>query len=515
MENNSITIRADNEGEALRIGAKKLGTDIAGLEIELVDKSTYSVYLKNVPGAVKIEVSKDGMTATLRRIVPPVGAGPPLTRQGVESELLDKGVVFGIDPEAVEKVVQWAQTKEMPPENFVIARGQEPEPGKDGAVEFHFPVALAAGTLNEDTGRIDFKERNALRNIKAGSLVAKITPATSGKDGHHVTGEPVLARAGKEVALVPAGNIRLSEDRLSFYAEIDGTITMVGPNAVAVLKHYVIKGDVDYSTGNLIMDGSLEIRGWIRSGFSVRASGNIDVFEGIEDARVEAGGDLLVKGGIIGGGEHLVRAGRNVKARFLENARLKAGGRIEVKDTISRGSVSARGQVVVQGGKGSILGGTVFSGHGIVANQLGSSSAVKTTVMVGDDPKASNVLSLRKKNMALEKRRSTKERRYLAGSGRPAQQVMPQGMPVERSPMMGKLRRTETLEEMKLEKFKERIAQTNEGDAKILRSIQVKKRAYSGTKIVMGGHYLDLVEDLLKPGTFVLDSQAGEIRLLV
>ena len=44
--------------------------------------------------------------------------------------------------------------------------------------------------------------------------------------------------------------------------------------------------------GNLTMDGSLVIKGWICAGFVVRASGEIHVGKGIEQASVDAGAFL-------------------------------------------------------------------------------------------------------------------------------------------------------------------------------------------------------------------------------
>ena len=64
----------------------------------------------------------------------------------------------------------------------------------------------------------------------------------------------------------------------------------------------MIKGNVDYDYGNIDFNGSVHITGSVLPGFTVKAKGDIVVDKNVEDAYLEAGGDINVKMGISGKG---------------------------------------------------------------------------------------------------------------------------------------------------------------------------------------------------------------------
>lgn len=185
-------------------------------------------------------------------------------------------------------------------------------------------------------------------------------------------------------------------------------------NKIWISKQYEVPGDVDYSTGNLSMEGSLDIKGWVRSGFEVRASDDIKIGGGVEDAIIEAGTDIHINGGIIGSAEGRVKAGGNITARFFESARAHADGDIFVHDDILRSIVTTNGSIMVTKGKGRIRGGSVEAAKGAEVNEIGSDAGVKTSVSVGTDSKTRKLLAEAKKQLEDLKRKRTKTDKILA-----------------------------------------------------------------------------------------------------
>ena len=114
----------------------------------------------------------------------------------------------------------------------------------------------------------------------------------------------------------------------------------------------------------------------------VKATGNITVSKRIEAATVSAGKDLLVRGGILGGGKADISAVGNVFAQFIENATVSSGGSIQ-SDSIVNSHVTAYKDVNIFGKTSTIVGGTLKSNRRVRTKYLGSETCVKTVVEVG------------------------------------------------------------------------------------------------------------------------------------
>jgi hypothetical protein len=142
----------------------------------------------------------------------------------------------------------------------------------------------------------------------------------------------------------------------------------------------------------------------VRTGFKLHAAGNIEVFGVVEGATLEAGGDVIIHRGVQGMSRCTIKAGGNVVAKFIENATVTADGYITA-DSIFSSNISAKGDIVVSGRGGSIIGGTVTSTTLIDATSIGTAMGAATTVEVGLDPSVKERLKeieLLKKNKAAE-----------------------------------------------------------------------------------------------------------------
>ena len=179
-------------------------------------------------------------------------------------------------------------------------------------------------------------------------------------------------------------NISASEDRTKIYSDVDGHVSLVD-DQVFVSDIYEVPADVDSSTGDISYDGNVAIKGNVRTGFTVRAKGDIIVNGVVEGAVLEAGGQIILKRGISGKNRGRLFAGSNIVSKFIESAEVTAGGYIST-DAIMHSHVSARGDIIASGKKGFISGGELRSTTMICAKTAGSTMGTTTVLEVGTDP---------------------------------------------------------------------------------------------------------------------------------
>ena len=213
-------------------------------------------------------------------------------------------------------------------------------------------------------------------------LVEKI-PATKGRDGQSVRGRREVVEDGSDIDLAPlAGDgTEVTEDGLKLVATDSGVPSQEN-NKIAVLPTYSIAGDVDFSTGNVEFAGNLEVRGDVRPGFRIHATGSIEVGGLIDGGSLDAGGDVRVRRGVIGQGVTVVRAGGSVETAFVEKAEIHAGGSIQIGNEIRQSLVVAEGSIEVQRA-GRIVSGTVRAGERITARRVAQPMGTKTVLQLG------------------------------------------------------------------------------------------------------------------------------------
>ncbi|MBW2194641.1 MAG: DUF342 domain-containing protein [Deltaproteobacteria bacterium] len=495
----------------------------AGMNVTILDDQLTFVVAEDVVGYADyvdgrlcvedpLRISQDKSRAYLS-VHRSLESGRTFTTDIVEELLTQHEIVHGIDRNAIEEALAGAVSKDVPIREVVVAEGRALERGQDARIEFKVSTHKSVGTLVEGTDRIDYKEREAVRNVKEGDILAVKVPLTPGEDGVDVFGHNIPAESGSDEVLTPTSNVAVSEDGLTFTSEIDGMVILTQDSKIGVFKQYQVSGDVDFSIGNLTLDGSVDIKGWIRSGFSVNASGDIRVGGGVEDAILEAGANIYVNGGIIGSGEGKIHAGGDLQARFFDNARVHADGNIMLRDDAIRSVVSANGSIVVTEGKGRIIGSLVKAQKGIEVNEIGSEVSVNTRVIVGTDPELLERMADVKKKLADLKLSKAKIDRALAPYARQGKSNALPKDTIRKLDKIVKLRRQVVDEERSLGEHREKIAQKiSQTQGKHI-TVKVKKAVYAGTIVVVSGYGYHVKDDIKGKTTFFLnlEKQAVEI----
>jgi uncharacterized protein (DUF342 family) len=264
--------------------------------------------------------------------------------------------------------------RETPPgakEVIVLARGIAPVHATPPRVQ---PAIVARA---EGEGR----DRTSIPTAKEGEVVGTLIPGSPGKEGTDVTGKPVPFRAASDE--LPLGqNVRLDADGTSIIAVRPGLV-QEKRGRIGVETTMEVPGNLDYSVGNVNFAGSILVRGNVADLFKVVASEDIYVGGAIEAADLNAGHNLEVHGGICCRDKGNITAGNGVRAKYISNTTVEAGGDITVQSEISNSRVICKGHLAVS--NGPIYASHVSAAAGVTAVFLGSLAHAKTLIECGID----------------------------------------------------------------------------------------------------------------------------------
>ncbi|MCZ6635414.1 MAG: FapA family protein [bacterium] len=318
----------------------------------------------------------------------------------ISEALAAAGITAGIVETSVQALSDKLARQDLDQVLNALAVGVAPEEPVDAVPEFSFAHESQAGAVRED-GSIDLKDRQRFPSVVKGDLLVSCQPPVSGTPGLTVKGEEIEIREPIAVELEAGEHVRSSKngDVQQLFSEMDGGVgvQMVETSTESVTLHRYtisvrslaeISGDVDYETGNIDFKGNVEIKGKVVGGFTVKATGDIVVLEGVEDgAEIRGDGNLTVKQGIVGSKTKVVVKG-GVTAKFIQDASIQAGGDVVAESYIRTATIQTKTNVTVEGGgaTGGIFGGKTWALKSVAAKNLGSERSTTTTLFLGVVP---------------------------------------------------------------------------------------------------------------------------------
>lgn len=372
---------AEAQAELLRL--KMLVNTSANKRFELLrtqHKEEGTSSLPDLDAQVTVFLSKDGLSSWVL-IYPPVGDGREVEWSDLDRALAEQEVRRGVDEALLDAL---PQDPERYFKLFPVARGIPPINGQDGRVVDLFPRTEERKLTIDENNRVDYSDLNFIHNVEKDGVICRIIPPTDGIPGQTVQGKEIPAKDGKPATAPKGRNTALSEDGRSLVAAITGHVEFSG-RSFQVKPVLDIPGNVDFSVGNINFLGDVCIHGDICSGFSVRAMGTITVGGVVEACTVEAGRDLIVARGVQGDNQAVIRAQRNIFAKYLENSCIYAKMDLETECIINC-EVYCGGAVTVRTGHQSIIGGKVHAAHEVSAGVIGSRVGNRTDIVLGGQP---------------------------------------------------------------------------------------------------------------------------------
>lgn len=435
--------------------------------------------------SIRIAIAKDGISAHL--II--TGVDPKLiTRPIIISSLQELGIpvteeVMG----RIQKIDEDARTGQLTDQPILLVEGRAPTEGSDARFELA-PALLGDNSTDDKTGddRTDFY-RSQILTVKAEETIGTLTAAVPPIPGIDVYGKPVQAPASSNsVQLGP--NVRLGPDGASVVATVAGKVHLTR-HQIAVVPVIEIKGDVDFTSGNIDSPSDVMIGGTIRDLFQVKSAASITVRGAIEAAEVQAGTDLQVNGGIASHSQGRVVVGGELFTKFCNEANIEVAKDVTITKESLNSSIRTSGKLLITHGK--LIGGRTYARDGAMITQLGNEANVKTIIAVGVDPLALVAAArageaIKKKQEAIVKIR---------------QNVQPLMAQLKRLTPAQRERATELL--YQADAMEQEIAEQESKTAQALQStsseghevvLAVQKVAYPGVSIVFG----DLITHLHK-----------------
>lgn len=386
--------------------AKNISFDAKGLVEAFTNLSEVCVFptttdFKIAEGEYAVvTVSPDNMTC-VARLIPPFEGGGKMTWDEFMREFKSRGIVYGFDEDAITAFLNDRKYCT----DVIAAKGTPPVHGIDASIEYFFNVdPKVRPTLKED-GSVDFFNLNTINHCRKGDKLAKLTPAVIGEPGKNVRNEYIRPHEARPAMLKYGNNITISEDKTEIFSDVDGHVNLV-EGKVFVSNVFEVE-NVDNSVGNIEYDGNVCVNGNVCENFSIKAHGNIEVRGVVEGAKLEADGDIIIARGMNGMHKGELKAEGNIVSKFLENAKVVAGGYVE-SESILHSEVVAGEEIKVTGKRGFIAGGKCSANSTIEVKNLGSEMGADTIVEVGMDAKVKlEVVALQKEIVDINKQLGT------------------------------------------------------------------------------------------------------------
>lgn len=322
-----------------------------------------------------VRISYDEMEAYL--LLPTLSANESYSLEDVQQAINKAGVKLGID----EAVIASAVKHRSYGREILIAKGKEPVNGKDGYYEYHFNTNFDhKPTVNPD-GSVDYWSVHSVEIVEEGQVIATYTEPIEGQDGYTVNGKPKLAQRGRPAPPLAGQGFERTPDGKAYVSKLNGKIDMKN-DRVMIQSVYEISGNVDLATGNIDFRGDVIIHGNVTSGARIKATGNITIDGMAEGCSIEAGKDIILRGGMIGGEKASIKAKGNITAKFIEYSTVEADGYIEASSAMNSTIVSYD-HIYFRGKNATVVGGSVYGCAGIETDGLGNASELHTEVCVG------------------------------------------------------------------------------------------------------------------------------------
>ncbi len=349
--------------------------------------------IKSIDETAIVRKDQDNMKAFIT-FSPPVNEGSRFDKESIKKILQESGITYGIIDSELDKLIESRRYKK----EYLIAEGKKHVDGIDGYIKYNFDVKKKSlKPILLDDGTADYFNIKLYEETTEGTILAERIPPVEGEDGFEVNGNIIRAKVGKIAGRLPTGkNAVLSEDGESVIATCNGQIDYknekLNINPVLTLK------TVNNTTGNIEFNGAVVVEGDVVNGYSIKASGNIEVKGTVEGCELISDSDIFIMNGLRGREKAHINAKGNITVKFVENAKLVAGCSI-YSNSIMHSEVEANNELILSGKTGHLVGGNICVGDKIEAITVGSHMATHTNIVLGNTPEKFAILKPLQENL--------------------------------------------------------------------------------------------------------------------
>ena len=316
----------------------------------------------------------DGAARAYLEADAPVPPGA-LTLAALQDVVKEAGVINGIQEDVLLRIVGEGFSGDP----LDVAVGDPGIPGRDGRVEFKFEIDAA--TPHSGSGEDATYVPRVITSIAAGQPLAELISPEPGKPGLGGTGMPVPVKQGKAARLAAGPQTKFSDDKQTLFAAVDGCPIRRPDGSVEVQPVVTLHGNLDYTIGTVDFIGSLIVRGNIVGEAVVKVKGSVEVKGNVEDASIDAGGDVTIHQGFSGHGKGKITAGGNVSVLYVMNQTVIAAKDISIGRESLNATIDAGGKVLAP--RAFFGGGKVDAAHGAEVGDIGTRDISSAKIRVG------------------------------------------------------------------------------------------------------------------------------------
>jgi len=337
--------------------------------------------------SIRISVASNKMRVTAN-YTPASGEGKKLTPDDVLSQFASMNINTGIKNDIISRMCK----SERPITSILLAEAIPPQTGEKARIEKYIKINSIRKALERENGGVNHYELGEICSATEGQKLYRRIPPTTGKSGKDVYGSEIPGIPGRDLKIVLGhGTKRHENDTDLIVATIEGEV-LIKNGIMQISEIHNVKGDVDFSTGNIRFKGSIKIFGTVKSGFEVHGDGIIEIKGNVEDAIVVGGNDVIIHGGCAGSGSGIVKAKRDVFVKFVENQRIEADRDIIINGESYHATLLAGRSVIAKGKKSTIVGGKCEAKISVEADYFGSKASPPTIIKIGIDSKLAEKL---------------------------------------------------------------------------------------------------------------------------
>lgn len=330
---------------------------------------------------IVIRVTGDELRAYMTLYTPDEDLRPQqrvdLIREILE-ELKKAGVVYGIKTDVLTGTLS-------PGVEYLIAEGVPAVNGTDAVIKA-FEVAPPK-PLVYDSGNVNHYELNLIHRVNKGDWLGERKDPTPGIPGKGVRGNVIPPIPGKWLPLLYDRTSVYEEQKdgvTTLYAKKTGAVYYKG-DAIGVYDFLEIKGDIDFSTGNIDFDGFLSVKGAVEDNFCAVSDKDLEILGeygvGAAEQIGSRDGNVYIRGGIAGKGKTVVRCKKNLYVKFLSDITVECEGNVYVGFYCMNSNIRAR-QVIVEAPRGRIIGGTIDAEIRVSAADIGNAAENRTVIRI-------------------------------------------------------------------------------------------------------------------------------------
>lgn len=330
--------------------------------------------LRTKPCTPEVLISSDMMSAKLKLHLIKMGQcfNVEELKEWLRQSKVKAGVMEEVISEMIEHGIYDIYTE--------VAVGKVPEKGKDGYFVFHVsnPDNSSGPRLLED-GSVEYVRVVEFAMVEENQLLAEYVPATFGIYGYTVGNEMRMPQKGKELSPLRGRGFRVEDGK--YYANKAGKVEVTDAS-INISDVLIIKCDVDRNYGHVNYDGDVVIKGDVRSGMLLKATGNIEIKGHVGNCFINAGKNITIQQGMQGKFSGKLQAGGDIYCKFFENTSAEAIGNIVVRTSMGS-KLQAEGKVIVEGKDSVVIGGSIRAIQGIEIAEAGNEVEVNTLLAAG------------------------------------------------------------------------------------------------------------------------------------